>query len=50
MFLATFEIYIHSQVHIYLDTGNFFFFLAADQNILKLYNEYGIQMHTLFFN
>ncbi len=47
MFLATFEIYIHSQVHIYLDTGNFFF-LAADQNILKLYNEYGIKMRTLF--
>ncbi len=32
----------------YLDTGTFFFFLAADQNIFKLqlYNDYGLKVQS----
>ncbi len=39
----------YSQVHIYLDTGTIFIILAVDQNIFKLqlYNEYGLEVHTL---
>ncbi len=43
-------IYIYSQVHIYLDTGTIFIILAADQNIFKLYNEYGLKVHTIRFS
>ncbi len=32
----------------YLDTGTFFFILAADQNIFKLqlYNDYGLKVQS----
>ncbi len=44
---------VTGQVHIYFETGTIYFILAADQNIFKLYNEYGFKLwiwHTLSFN
>ncbi len=55
MIFLTFIIYIYIYIlsgPYNLDTGTFFYYLAADQNIFKLqlYNEYGRKVHILSFN